>query len=75
MRLTDIMSNAGLALFPQIGLLIFLAVFACIVARVYSRRRAADFDRWATLALQDDAPLSGTGPRTSRPAATRSDAP
>jgi hypothetical protein len=58
MRLTDIMSGADLSIYPQIGLLIFLAVFASIAARVYGRRRADDHERWAAMPL-DDAPPGG----------------
>lgn len=68
MRLTDIMSSAGLSIFPQIGLVIFLIVFACVVARVLGRGRNADMDRWARLALHDDAPAVPEAATPRRPA-------
>jgi hypothetical protein len=61
MRLTDLMSGANLSLYPQIGLVIFLAVFASIVLRVYGRRRADDHARWAAMPL-DDTPRPGDHP-------------
>ena len=55
MRLTDIMSGANLAVYPEIGLLIFLAVFAAIAVRVYRRSRGEEYARWAAMPLDDGA--------------------
>jgi len=54
MSLTDIMSHSDLALFPQIALLIFLAVFASMTMRVFlSPRRRERYARAAALPLDD----------------------
>jgi hypothetical protein len=52
-RLSDIMSSVDLSLFPQIGLLIFFAVFAGVVARVFGRSRPETFTRLGYLALEE----------------------
>ena len=53
MRLSEIMSAAGLSIFPQIALLIFLAVFAAITCRLCARRRGDPHSTWAALPLDD----------------------
>ena len=57
MSLTDLMSGMSLSTYPQVALVIFLIVFASVVARTYSRRRPAHFDRLAAMPL-DDAPVA-----------------
>jgi hypothetical protein len=54
MRLTDIMSGADLAIFPEIGMVIFLFVFGGVTLRVFSRRRPESFRRCALIALDDE---------------------
>jgi len=65
-RLTDIMSGADLTIFPEIGLLIFLGVFASVALRVYGRRRTDEHERWAAMPLEEaparPAPRSGDRP-------------
>ena len=53
MRLSDIMGQAGLTMFPEIGLIIFLAVFAAIVWRICVRIQAVDLDVHGRLPLND----------------------
>lgn len=61
MSLTDIMSNLGLAVYPQVALLIFAIVFVAILVRTLSRSR--NFDRAALLPLDDDSnPPKGNTP-------------
>lgn len=55
MRMSDIMSGLGLAIFPTVALVIFLAVFAGVVVTVGNRRKRAEFDAAAMLPLADDA--------------------
>lgn len=59
MRLTDIMSGANLAVYPEIGLLIFLAVFIAVSARVYRRSRRDEHERWGAMPLEDGALARG----------------
>jgi hypothetical protein len=54
MRLSDIMSAMGLAAFPEIGMVIFVVVFAAITVRVFGRRRPELLERYAGMALDDD---------------------
>ncbi len=53
MRLTDIMSHMDLAVWPTIGLIIFLVVFAAVVLRVMTSKRT-DNERMAAMPLADD---------------------
>ena len=59
MRLSDIMSAMGLAAFPQIGLVIFVIVFAAITVRIYWRRRPEALERYAGMALDQDGEGAG----------------
>lgn len=61
MRLSDIMSGMDLTVYPEIGLVIFLGVFAAIAARLYGRRRRAELERFASMALEPEA-----GPEQNR---------
>jgi hypothetical protein len=60
MRLTDIMSAMDLAVYPEVGLVIFLGVFAAIAFRVYGRRRRDEFERFASMALEPEAGADST---------------
>lgn len=53
MTLAEISRN-GLSLFPQIGLVIFLVVFAAVTVRALRRSRN-EVSRWAGIPLEDDA--------------------
>lgn len=53
MSLTDLMSGMNLATYPQIALVLFLAVFVSVIARIYGRCRPARFDRLAAMPLED----------------------
>lgn len=52
MRLTDIMSHADLSLYPEVALVIFLAVFAAVAWKVSKRDSERD-------AHDANIPLSG----------------
>lgn len=71
MRLSEIMSGAGLSIFPQVGLVIFLAVFVAVVWRVLRHRSTPESARFESLPLDDhpSAPPSAVheweGERTS----------
>lgn len=53
MRLSDIMSGADLTVFPEVGLIIFLLVFASIVWRVCFRAHSRDLEIHARLPFND----------------------
>ena len=58
MKLTDIMSYADLSTFPQVGLVIFLVVFATVAWRVLRPAAATReaLERAARLPLDDTRP-------------------
>ena len=60
MRLGEIMSAAGLQVFAEIGLVLFLAIFAGVVVYTFNRKNRATFDR-ARAAPLDDAPRAERG--------------
>lgn len=53
MKLSDVMSGLGLASFPIVAMVLFLAVFAGVIATVLSRSKRAEFDRAALLPLDE----------------------
>ena len=58
MRLSEIMGAAGLQVFAEIGLVLFLLLFAGVLVYTFTKRNRATFDR-ARLAPLDDAPRAG----------------
>lgn len=54
MRLSDIMSNMNLAVWPSIALIIFLGVFIGVVLRLMSRPRSG-WDQLGRLAVEEPA--------------------
>ncbi len=60
MSLSDIMGNMDLSVYPQVGLVIFLAVFAGVVARVCSKRYASEWRRHGEIPMTE-ARLAGAG--------------
>ena len=55
MKLSDIMSHAGLSLYAQIALVIFLAVLVAIVIRTFLPSRSKELREAALLPLDDAA--------------------
>jgi hypothetical protein len=54
MRLSDIVGAAtGLAIYAEIGLVLFLGAFVAILFQVASRSRAKDWEEARTLPLSD----------------------
>lgn len=45
-------SHNSLSIYPQLGLIVFLAVFVAVTVRALRRPRA-DIDRWAHLPLEE----------------------
>jgi cbb3-type cytochrome oxidase subunit 3 len=60
MKLGEIMSAAGLQVFAEIGLVLFLAIFAGVLVYTFTKRNRATFDRARTAPL-DDAPRAHGG--------------
>lgn len=62
MSLTDLMSGAGLTLYPILALAIFLAVFAGISARTFAPGRRDELRNAGRLPLHEEAhPASARG--------------
>jgi len=61
MRLSDVMSHAGLAGYAVVALVLFLAAFVAIVVRVARRSSSAEFARASRMPLDDAAPRRGEG--------------
>jgi cbb3-type cytochrome oxidase subunit 3 len=56
MRLSDIMSHAGLAGYAEVALVVFLIAFCAIAYRLYRSWNRAEMDRAARLPLEHDDP-------------------
>ena len=54
MRLTDIMSNAGLSGYAEIALVLFLVAFSVVVLRIFLPSRRQDLERAGRMPLDDD---------------------
>jgi cbb3-type cytochrome oxidase subunit 3 len=57
MRLSEIMSNAGLAGYAEVALIIFFVVFVAVAFRVLAPSRKAGYDKAARMPLDDDTPV------------------
>ncbi len=55
MKLSDIMAHAGLSMYAQIALVIFVVVFIAIVIRTFAPSRSAELNEAALLPLDDAA--------------------
>ncbi|MEO1230648.1 MAG: cbb3-type cytochrome c oxidase subunit 3 [Myxococcota bacterium] len=53
MSLSKLMSSMDLSLYPQIALVIFLAVFAGVLVRLFSRKHAEEYEKASRLPLDD----------------------
>ncbi len=53
MRLTDIMSHMELSVYPQVALVLFLAVFAGVTWRTFTRTSRASMQERARAAIDD----------------------
>ena len=59
MRLGEIMGAAGLQVFAEIGLVLFSAIFAGVLAYTFAKRNRPTFDRARRAPLEDAAPCGG----------------
>lgn len=64
MKLSDIMGNAGLSMYAQVALLIFVVVFIAIIIRTWAPSRRHELQEAAMLPLNDELPAA-------RPASAR----
>jgi len=64
-RLSDIMSHAGLALYAEIALVIFLIVFVAVVVRLFASKRS-DMERHARMPLDEAEPKPDLTSKESR---------
>ncbi len=62
MKLSDIVSGAGLSVYAEIALLIFIVVFFAIVLRVMLAKRSS-MDRAAQLPFDDERPSPSSARR------------
>lgn len=53
MRLSELMSGMDLADYPKIALVIFLGVFTAVTIRLFSKKRAKDYEEASRLPLED----------------------
>jgi len=56
LRLSDIMSHAGLHGYAEVAMILFFLAFLAIVLRVFSPSRKREMDEMAHLPLEDDEP-------------------
>ena len=54
MRLSDVMSHAGLAWYAEIALVIFFAVFVAIAIAVLRPSRKSELERAGRMPLEDE---------------------
>ena len=53
MTLTDLMSHSGLAIFAEVALLLFLAVFLVVVVRLFAPSRREEMEAAGRAPLDD----------------------
>ncbi len=58
MRLSDIMSNAGLSGYAEIALILFLAAFLAIAIRIFWPGRKKEMDEISRMPLDDEQPVT-----------------
>lgn len=57
MRLTDVMSNLHLAIYPILALPLFVGVFVAVVVRMVRRTSRQELDRAGQLPLEEGLPV------------------
>lgn len=53
MRLSDIMSNAGLSIYAEIAMVLFIAAFVGILIRTFRPSKAKEIEALGRLPLED----------------------
>lgn len=62
MRLSDIMGSLDLSIYPQVAMVIFVAVFAAVMVRLFGRSRSGELNRAAALPLEETNHVNGSMP-------------
>jgi cbb3-type cytochrome oxidase subunit 3 len=62
MKLSDIMGHANLAIYAEIAMVLFMAVFLAVSIRIWLPGKAKDYAEAARLPLDDD-PTPAAAPR------------
>jgi cbb3-type cytochrome oxidase subunit 3 len=70
MSLSDIMGAMHVPLYAEVGLVVFVALFAGVLVNLFSRRNRAIFDRARFLPLEEDS-IAATDAETGRERTTR----
>ena len=68
MRMSDIVSNAGLAFYPQVALVLFLVAFAIVLVRTFLPAAQPLWERAGRLPLDD--PNDAFATRLAQPTTT-----
>ena len=58
MRLSELMSQMNLATYPQVALILFLAIFVVVTVRTFSKHRRATYEELAHMPLRSDEPAA-----------------
>ena len=61
MRLSDVVSHAGLVIYAEVALIVFFLAFVLIVVRLWLRRDRQHLERMSRMPL-DDVPPGTLGP-------------
>jgi hypothetical protein len=67
MSLSELMSSMDLAVYPQVALVIFLAVFASVTWRIFTQRGREECRAMAVLPLEEDPAGRAAPARPDRP--------
>ena len=62
MKLSDIMGNAGLSMYAQVALVIFLGVFIAVTIRTWAPSRRHELDDAAMIPLNDEHSVARSAP-------------
>lgn len=62
MKMSDLVGNLDLAIYPIVGLVLFMSVFIGVTISVMAKRRARELDDAARLPLEDGPVLSSLRP-------------
>ena len=63
MKLSDIMGNAGLSMYAQVALVLFLGVFIAITIRTWAPSRRRELDDAAMIPFNDALPATRSASR------------